>query len=160
MSGSPYDDTSPGRDFPPSARFDAEFEADLQCALNHTSPVLVTAPAAVAAEVASRIHRESLGRRGMFLTIDCSLVLGAEQLELAFETAAPRGTIFLRDVDRLPAALQAQLYRKIVPLGVRVIASTSIPLLHAAMQGTFDERLFYRLNQIHLVSPSVVTGAA
>jgi DNA-binding NtrC family response regulator len=70
--------------------------------------------------------------------------------------------VFLRDVARLAPALQACLYTQIVPLGVRVIAATSASLLLASAEGTFDERLFYRLNQIHLIAPRTASpiGAA
>ena len=151
MSGTIHDDNnqhlkalSPG--------LSAEFEADVQCALTNTSPVLITAPADVATVVARRIHRDSLNRRGPFLTLDCGRAQMPEQLAMAFDTAAPAGTIFLRDVDRLAPPLQELLFSRIVPLGVRVIAGTSVSLLHAAADGAFDERLFYRLNQIHLVA--------
>ncbi len=161
MSGRTHDDNRyPGNATSPG--LDAEFEADLQCALTNTSPVLITGPADMAAAVAMRIHRNSLNRRGAFMAVDCGRTHAAEQLQLVFDTAAPRGTVFLRDVDRLAPDLQAQLYFRIAPLGVRVIAATSVSLLCAAAQGAFDERLFYRLNQIHLIAsqPADPGGAA
>lgn len=152
MSGTTRDDANRYEGYPGTLGLNAEFEADLECALASTAPVLITGPAEVTSAVAGRIHRNGLNRKAAFLTVDCSRVNGPEQLETVFESAAPRGTVFLRDVDRLPAALQALLFFRIVPLGVRVIASTSVSLLFAASQGTFDERLFYRLNQIHLIA--------
>jgi len=160
MSGTTYDDNNQHLDLPPLG-FGAEFEADVQCAVTNTSPVLITAPADVAAAVARRIHRNSLNRRGSFLTVDCRRTQRPEQLITVFDTAAPAGTVFLRDVDRLAPALQELLFSRIVPLGVRIIAGTSVSLLNAAATGAFDERLFYRLNQIHLVAqPGAATGAA
>ncbi|MGH9349039.1 MAG: sigma 54-interacting transcriptional regulator [Vicinamibacterales bacterium] len=151
MSGRTHDDTNrPGH--PAALGLDADFETDLRCALTNTSPVLITAPADVATAVATRIHRNGVNRTGAFLTIDCGKAHLPEQLDMVFDSAAPRGTVFLRDVDRLGPALQSLLYFRIVPLGVRVIAATSASLLCALTQGTFDERLFYRLNQIHLVA--------
>lgn len=151
MSGTTQDDAN--RDpHPPAPRLDAEFEADLQCAMTNTSPVLITAPADVATAVAARIHRNSLNRRSAFLTVDCARTQRPEQLEMVFDTAGPRGTVFLRDVDRLAPSLQSLLYFRIAPLGVRVIAATSVSLLCASAQGAFDEGLFYRLNQIHLMA--------
>jgi len=140
---------------PPTTAIGPEFEADLQCAVSSTSPVLITAPAKLAEELATRIHRNGVNRRGPFLTVDCGRVQRPEQLEVAFQTAAPRGTIFLRDVDRLAPAIQTLLYVRIAPLSVRVIAATSVSLLCAAASGTFDESLFYRLNQIHLIASPV-----
>jgi DNA-binding NtrC family response regulator len=152
MSGTTHDDTNRHVGMGLTPGLDAEFEADLQCALTSTSPVLITAPADLATAVATRIHRNSLNRRSAFLTLDCARTDAPEQLEALFNTAGPRGTVFLRDVDRLNPSLQAMLYFHIAPLGVRVIAATSVSLLCAAADGSFDERLFYRLNQIHLVA--------
>lgn len=160
MSRTTHDDTDRFPEHPRGYRLDPDFEADLECTLTNTSPVLITAPPQVAAAVASRIHRNSLNRKGAFLTIDCARARKPEQLALAFDTAAPRGTLFLRDVDQLDPALQSFLYFRIAPQGVRVIAATSVSLLCASAQGTFDERLFYRLNQIHLIVPQSIPGAA
>jgi DNA-binding NtrC family response regulator len=155
MSGTRNDERNQSRGHAPGPEIGAEFEADLQCALTNTSPVLITAPAQLAEEVATRIHHYGPNRRGAFLTIDCGKTNRPEQLEIVFESAAPRGTVFLRDIDRLAPALQTLLFFRMAPLGVRVIAATSESLLHAAAKGTFDERLFYRLNQIHLIASPV-----
>ena len=160
MSGTTHDDSDRHLGYSTALGPNAEFEADLECALTNTAPVLITGPAEVTAAVAARIHRNSLNRKGAFLTVDCGRMQQPEQLETVFDSAAPRGTVFLRDVDRLPASLQSLLFFRIVPLGVRVIAATSVSLLAAASHGQFDERLFYRLNQIHLMTeqPRPVAG--
>jgi DNA-binding NtrC family response regulator len=155
MSGTIDDERNGWRGPAPAPMIGPEFEADFQCALRNSSPVLITAPSAVAEEVATRIHQDGLNRRGVFLTVDCGRTNRPEQIEMVFETAGPRGTVFLRDVDRLAPALQMALYLRMAPLGVRVIAGTSESLLNAAAAGKFDERLFYRLNQIHLIAPPV-----
>jgi DNA-binding NtrC family response regulator len=153
MSGPMEDDTNRRSGLFPSFGLGAELEADVQCAMTNSSPVLITAPSDVASMLASRIHRHGLNRRSPFLTVDCNRISLAEQLEVAFDAAGPRGTVFLRDVDRLSPSLQSFLCVKIVPLGVRVIAGTSVSLLRESILGTFEERLFYRLNQIHIVAP-------
>lgn len=162
MSGTTSNDDNRYIGDPPSLGLSAEFEADVQCAMTNTSPVLITAPTDVASALARRIHRSSLNRRGAFLTLDCAGTHAPEQLSAAFEAAAPSGSVFLRDVDRLSPDLQKLLYSRIVPLGVRVLAGTSVSLLCAAAQGTFNEGLFYRLNQIHLVAARTIEplGAA
>ena len=152
MSGPTQDDTNRRMGHPPTFGLGAELEADMQCAMTNSSPVLITAPADVAVTLASRIHRNGLNRKGAFLTIDCGRTHQAEQIEVAFDAAGPKGTVFLRDVDRLSPALQRHLSHHILPLGVRVIAATSVSLLRESILGTFDEQLFYRLNQIHLVA--------
>jgi DNA-binding NtrC family response regulator len=151
MTGTLYDDDRPYTGKPPSAV--SEFEADLQCAASNTAPVLITAPPDVAVSAASRIHRNSANCGAAFLTVDCGRTKLPEQLEAVFECASPRGTIFLLNVDRLPAALQSLLFFRMAPLGVRIIAATAVNLLQAAAEGRFDERLFYRLNQIHVIAP-------
>jgi DNA-binding NtrC family response regulator len=162
MSGTTSDDDNRYMGDRPSSGLSTEFEADVQCAMTNTSPVLITAPPDVATAIARQIHCNSLNRRGAFLTVDCSRTQIPEQLSVAFEAAEPAGSVFLRDVDRLPADLQALLYSRIVPGGVRVITATSVSLLYAAAQGTFHEGLFYRLNQIHLMAAHTVgpKGAA
>jgi len=161
MSGTTFDDDNRRFDAPPIP-VSPEFEADVQCAVTNSSPVLITAPPDLAAAVARRIHGSGLNRRSPFLTLDCSRAQQAEQLEMVFEIAAPKGTVFLRDVDRLAPPLQALLNTRMAAHGVRVIAATSVSLLRAAALGTFDERLFYRLNQIHLIAPQPgkTTGTA
>lgn len=152
MSGSTRHERTPSPGNGRARALDATFEADLQCALASTTPVLITGPAELAARVAERIHHDGLYRRNVFLTVDCGATCRPEQLDTVFESAAPRGTIFLRDVDRLAPALQTLLFFRLAPYGVRVIAATSVSLLRAAATGAFDERLFYRLNQIHLMA--------
>jgi DNA-binding NtrC family response regulator len=152
MSGTTHDDGNRHQEYTSAVGMDAEFEADLECALTNTAPVLITGPAEVTSAVAARIHRNGVNRKGAFLTVDCGQIQQPGQLEMVFEGAAPRGTIFLRDVDRLPPPLQQLLFVRMAPFGVRIVASTSVSLLRAAAQGRFDERLFYRLNQIHLIA--------
>jgi DNA-binding NtrC family response regulator len=114
-------------------------------------------------DVARRIHGLTRGRPGRFRSIDCGWpeTLLEEQL---FHGIGPgsTGTVFLEEVGRLSAGLQGRLlaavdapaYLRGVRLGrARVIASTSEPLLQRALEGTFNERLFYRLNAIHVVMP-------
>jgi transcriptional regulator of acetoin/glycerol metabolism len=160
MSGRIHDDSRFSAQ-PSTVALGAEFEADLRCAIGSTAPVLITGPAELTTVLASRIHREGAAR-GTFLTVDCARTRTVDQLESVFAAASPRGTVFLRDVDRLPSALQALLCFRIAPLGTRVIAATSRDLLLATLQGSFDERLFYRLNQIHLMASLAEhpTGAA
>ena len=68
------------------------------------------------------------------------------------------GTIFLYEVGKLGLSLQARLADALGSGGPgktrrrlrkRVVASSSVSLLDRVMAGTFDDRLFYRLNAIH-----------
>jgi DNA-binding NtrC family response regulator len=70
--------------------------------------------------------------------------------------------VFLEEVGRLSAELQRRLLETLDaaadprgprPPRARVIASTSEALVQRALEGTFNERLLYRLNAIHVVVP-------
>lgn len=70
------------------------------------------------------------------------------------------GTIFLHEVGKLSPGLQVRLADAVETVGTiesrvrsrrRVMAFTSEPLLARVAAGTFDARLFYRLNVIHIV---------
>lgn len=74
------------------------------------------------------------------------------------------GTLLLRDIDRLGPKFQVRLADALGELRAhsthrrvrrRVMASTSESLLNRLNDGSFDARLFYRLNVIHLVLPEV-----
>ena len=151
MTRTTYDDDKRYSGELPAAGL-SEFETDIRCACASNAPVLITAPTDVALATASRIHRDST-HPGTLLTVDCTRTRLPEQLEAVFECAAPRGTIFLLHIDRLAPALQSLLFFRMASAGVRIIAATSVNLVRAAAEGTFDERLFYRLNQIHVVAP-------
>jgi DNA-binding NtrC family response regulator len=77
-------------------------------------------------------------------------------------TLIQAGTLLLRDVGRLSLTFQVRLADALGELRAhsthrrvrrRVMASTSGSLLDRVNDGTFDARLFYRLNVIHLVLP-------
>jgi DNA-binding NtrC family response regulator len=76
------------------------------------------------------------------------------------------GTIFLDDIDDLSMEMQVKLLRvvqereiervggdKVIPIDVRIIASTKMNLRDKIDNGTFREDLFYRLNVVNLHLP-------
>jgi DNA-binding NtrC family response regulator len=84
-----------------------------------------------------------------------------------FETAN-RGTIFFDEIGTISAELQVKLLRvlqdrEFMPLGsnesmrvdVRIIAATNAELKKLVDEGKFREDLYYRLNVINLVLPSL-----
>lgn len=111
-------------------------------------------------ELARRVHNQGRGRRGQFRALDCgwpeSLI--EEHLLHALRPGAT-GTVYLEEVGRLSPDLQAKLLRLIDArtgdgprrTRARVMASTSEPLIQRVLEGTFNERLFYRLNAIQVV---------
>ncbi|MFH1021800.1 MAG: sigma 54-interacting transcriptional regulator, partial [Planctomycetota bacterium] len=81
-------------------------------------------------------------------------------------TTAGQGTLFLDDVESMPARLQAGLLRvlesgEIRPVGgtrirkttARIVAATNTPLDGLVKKGTFREDLFYRLARFEITLP-------
>jgi DNA-binding NtrC family response regulator len=112
-------------------------------------------------ELARRVHTLGRGRRGQFRVLDCgwpeSLI--EEHLLHALRPGAS-GTVYLEEVGRLSSEMQGKLLQLIDArttgdglrrTRARVMASTSEPLIQRVLEGTFNERLFYRLNAIQVV---------
>jgi DNA-binding NtrC family response regulator len=132
--------------------------------------------------IARAIHRRS-GRSGRYVAVDCGAVpesLIDSQLfghvEGAFTGAvgareglfrhSDGGTLLLDEIGNIPLSAQNRLLRALqngtirpvggheeIPVDVRVIAATSVPLDEAIEAGTFREDLFYRLDVIRLIVP-------
>ncbi len=76
--------------------------------------------------------------------------------------AAAGGTVLISAVDEMPPAVQDALSELLAGLefarspsaDVRLISGTTVSLLDRVAAGTFSERLFYRLNIIHLMTPN------
>ncbi len=149
---------------------------DLATAVQSDACVLLTGKKDAVESAAYLIHSLSGWRGGPFTVVDCglpesvveSLVLGtAAEAEPAtpgepYPRMAQAGTILLRDVGRLGPAMQSKLAD--LPLHSkgrerprqsqrRLMASTCEPLLPRVLDGTFDDRLFYRLNVIQVRVP-------
>ena len=130
--------------------------------------------AAHARSQAHRIHSLSGWRWGHFLAVDCGApeALLEQQLFDVLCRDNPRpdvepgarllqaGTIFLQDVGNLGPTMQVRLADALSHAAARrgasgsrwrVMASTQEPLLPRVLEGTFDDRLYYRLNAIHFV---------
>lgn len=128
--------------------------------------------------VARALHRAA-GRRGRFVVSDCAdLEEAAGEVELFGAPAgagrarpgrieaAQGGTLFLRDVDRLPPRLQGRLLRvlesgalgaaddeRTLAGALRIIAATRVPLAGRVEAGGFRPDLFHRLNGVTLQAP-------
>ena len=84
-----------------------------------------------------------------------------------FEVAS-EGTLFLDEIGDIPLTTQVKLLRvlqerkfervggtKTITVDVRIIAATHRPLEEAIRKGTFREDLYYRLNVVPIVIPSL-----
>jgi DNA-binding NtrC family response regulator len=93
---------------------------------------------------------------------------GAQQTKLGLIEVAEGGTLFIDEVAEMPPALQAKMlrvledghYRRVgstkeCHADVRVIAATNKPLEEEQKAGRFREDLFYRLNVVSILLPSL-----
>lgn len=93
---------------------------------------------------------------------------GASAAHPGLISAADSGTLFLDDIDCLPAASQAKFLRflqekeyrqlgsaKLIQADVRVIAATNTNLEAAVDEGKMRQDLYYRLNVIHIMLPAL-----
>jgi DNA-binding NtrC family response regulator len=120
--------------------------------------------------VAKSIHFNNTRRHHPFRIVNCSGVptetldrdlFGDKQTENAF---AHKGTLFLKDIDGLPTALQVEILRVLEGQqlnldgsaqmeGVRLIAATTKNLRMKVQNGEFRDDLFYRLNVVPIFLP-------
>jgi DNA-binding NtrC family response regulator len=135
--------------------------------------------------VARAIHRRSRRAQGPFVTVNCGAIpqslfeaefFGYERGAFtdAREARAGRfelsqgGTLFLDEVSELPLESQVKLLRTLqerevtrlggrhpIKLNVRVIAATNVDLKQAVARGRFREDLYWRLNVVKLILPSL-----
>jgi DNA-binding NtrC family response regulator len=153
------------------------FEDDIHLAVRSAAPVLLTGSAPATQALAYQIHSSSGWRHGPFLTVNCAsddagledslfeavfpTDLRSSQARPILQLAQP-GTVLLREVGHLSRAIQLRLAESLGEVSGssrtpgrasrRVIASTTEPLLPRVDAGSFDDRLYYRLNVIHLMA--------
>ena len=131
------------------------------------------------------IHQNSPRKRGKFFAINCGAIpegtidselfghekgsfTGANEMRRGYFEEADGGTLFLDEVGELPLSSQAKLLRvlqsgefirvgssKVLKTDVRVIAATNVNLRHAVAKGKFREDLYYRLDAITIMMPSL-----
>ena len=135
--------------------------------------------------IAKTLHYQSLRQSEPFLAINCAAIpetlleselFGYEkgaftdaraQKRGLFELA-DKGTLFLDEIGEMPMSIQAKLLRvleeqtfrrlgglKDINVDVRIIAATNKNLREAVNEGAFRQDLYYRLNVIQLVVPTL-----
>jgi two-component system response regulator AtoC len=135
--------------------------------------------------IAKTLHYQSLRQSEPFLAINCAAIpetlLESELFGFekgAFTDAraqkrgllelADKGTLFLDEIGEMPLSLQAKLLRvleeqtfrrlgglKDIHVDVRIVAATNKNLREAVNEGAFRQDLYYRLNVIQLVVPTL-----
>ena len=131
------------------------------------------------------IHQNSARKRGKYFAINCGAIpegtidselfghekgsfTGANEMRKGYFEEADGGTLFLDEIGELPLSSQAKLLRvlqsgefmrvgssKVLTTDVRVIAATNVNLRHAVAKGKFREDLYYRLDAISIMMPSL-----
>ncbi len=135
--------------------------------------------------IAKTMHYQSLRQAEPFLAINCAAIpdtlleselFGYEkgaftdaraQKRGLFELA-DKGTLFLDEIGEIPLSLQAKLLRVLedqcfrrlgglqdIHVDLRIIAATNKNLREAVKEGAFRQDLYYRLNVIQLIVPTL-----
>jgi two-component system nitrogen regulation response regulator GlnG len=133
--------------------------------------------------VARAIHRLSARRRGPLVALDCGAVpenlfeselfgyergafTGADERRAGHFQLADGGTLLLDEIVNLPLATQPKLLRALqeravkplggkrpVPVDVRIVATSNLPLDLETRAGRFRQDLYYRLNEFTITLP-------
>jgi two-component system, NtrC family, response regulator PilR len=135
--------------------------------------------------IAKAIHYNGPLKDRPFVTINCGAIpenlmesemfghkkgsfTGAIADKLGLFEVADGGTLFLDEVGELPLSIQVKLLRALqervirrvgstedTKVEVRIIAATNRHLEEMVQKGTFRQDLYYRLNVIHIKTPSL-----
>jgi DNA-binding NtrC family response regulator len=135
--------------------------------------------------LARHIHRRSRRAAGVFVALNCAAIpenlleselfghekgafSGAVARRVGKFEAAEGGTLLLDEIGEMDVRLQAKLLRALqerevdrlggtapVKVDVRILATTNRELLGEVARGTFREDLYYRLNVVSLMVPSL-----
>jgi transcriptional regulator of acetoin/glycerol metabolism len=143
----------------------AQMARDLRLATVTDLPVLISGTPAASREIACELDRQSRSPKGAVAVVDCRErgALGALQSlthdPIDPDDAAAVRILLLQEVHALDPVDQALLEKEIEELRMRpgrplrILASSSAPLFDRVVDQLFSERLYYRLNVIHLIVP-------
>ncbi len=159
--------------------------ADLPSIAKSSLPVVIEGPTGAGKERVARAVHDRSERSGRFVAINCAAIpeqlaeahlfghrrgayTGATQSAVGYLQAADGGTLFLDEVLELPPSLQAKLLRTLqegefvpvgqvlpVPLDVRVVAATQVPLADRVSTGDFRLDFMARLNGYRFRLPAL-----
>jgi transcriptional regulator with PAS, ATPase and Fis domain len=155
---------------------------DIRSSAGNAMTVLIEGETGTGKElVANAIHRLS-GRKG-FTAVNCSAVhletlearlfghekgafTGADGMKMGLFELTTGGTVFLDEIQIMPASLQSKLIRVVqdnmivrmggkseFPVDVRLIVATNKPAKELVHEGLLREDLYYRLNTLFITLP-------
>lgn len=131
------------------------------------------------------LHHLSSRKHGTYIAINCGAIpegtidselfghekgsfTDAHEARKGYFEVANGGTIFLDEVAELPLSTQVRLLRvlesgefikvgssKVIKTNVRVVAATNVNIPDAIQKGKFREDLYYRLNSVPIIVPSL-----
>ena len=142
---------------------ECDLEDDLEIAARTKVPVLITAPPDRALSIAQAIAtRNNPGGAAAMRVCDSAAgddvmaVLAENRLQESMNAGAT--TFLLREVHMLSELEQEAVMRlldtrpfRALDQTPRLITTSSVSLFDRVRQGAFDERLFHRLNTIHIM---------
>jgi DNA-binding NtrC family response regulator len=150
-----------------------------------SATVLIEGETGTGKELAARLVHERSGRRGPFVPVNCGAIpaelmeselfghargafTGAHQQREGLFLAARGGTLFLDEISEMRGDLQVKLLRALeegrirpvgadreIPIDARIVASSQPGLLERVRQRQFREDLYFRLNVVHILLPSL-----
>ncbi|MCF8276271.1 MAG: sigma-54 dependent transcriptional regulator [Flavobacteriales bacterium] len=131
------------------------------------------------------IHQMGSRKHGSYIAVNCGAIpegtidselfghekgsfTGAHEARKGYFEVADGGTIFLDEVAELPMSTQVRLLRvletgefikvgssKPLKTNVRIVAATNVNIPDAISKGKFREDLYYRLNTVPIIIPSL-----
>jgi DNA-binding NtrC family response regulator len=147
--------------------------------------VLISGQTGTGKELVARLLHDFSGRTGNFVVVNCAglpeslfeselfgheagAFTGAAKKRIGKIEHAKDGTLFLDEINTLPLSMQAKLLRalqereiqplgsnKVIKLEFRVVTATNVNLETLVEQNKFRADLFYRLDVVSLLLPSL-----
>jgi len=139
--------------------------SDLRLAAVTDLPVLLSGSPAACRKIAWELDRRNRDPRGAVEVVDCrqagalGALQGVTRREASHADTERASILLLQEVHALNPTDQALLEKEIEEIrmrpnrAVRILASSSAPLFDRVVDQLFSERLYYRLNVIHVVVP-------
>ena len=145
----------------------SELTRDLELATETDLPVLISGSPSASRAFARELYRKCRAPKGSVEVVDCREGAALSTLHDLMRPAdgvadarARARILLLEEVHALGPTDQALLEQEIEDMRtrpacpVRILASSSAPLFDRVVDQLFSERLFYRLNLIHVVVPA------